>query len=358
MKFPFSRLAAPIVLLFLAAPTLTTIRSAGPTLMYRGLSSLRLNWPQTGQSTVHQKEKGSLLVLNKSEGTLAIIDPATLKVLARVPTGEAPHELTTSADGRFAFVCNYGTAERPGNTISVIDISSGKEVKRVDLGALLRPHGITESGGRIYFTIEGSRAVARYDNVAGRVDWTMGTGQGGTHMIVAAPKSGKIYTANRDSNTVSSLEPVTGPVAWKITQISVGKGPEGIDLSPDEREVWVAHRGDGQLSIIDTATDQVKETLKVGRAPIRVKFTPDGKRVLVSDSQGGDVIVFEASTRKELKRIGIGGVLAGIVMQPDGRRAFVASSQANRVLVINLEDLTVAATIEPGREPDGMACAK
>ncbi|HTF38358.1 MAG TPA: YncE family protein, partial [Blastocatellia bacterium] len=109
-------------------------------------------------SSASGSDHGSLLVLNKSESTLAIIDPATLKVLARVPTGEAPHELTASADGRFAFVCNYGTAERPGNTISVIDIASRKEVKRVDLGSLLRPHGIAESGGKIYFTIEGSRA--------------------------------------------------------------------------------------------------------------------------------------------------------------------------------------------------------
>ena len=332
MKGLFTALVAPIVLVVLASAQLTSSASGS--------------------------DHGSLLVLNKSESTLAIIDPATLKVLARVPTGEAPHELTTSADGRFAFVCNYGTAERPGNTISVIDITSRKEVKRVDLGALLRPHGITESGGKIYFTIEGSRAVARYDPVAARVDWTMGTGQAGTHMVVVASTSGKIYTANRDSDTVSAFDPAKGQSAWKITQIPVGKSPEGIGLSPDEREVWVAHRGDGGLSIIDTASDQVRETLKVGRAPIRVKFTPDGRRVLVSDSQGNEVVVFEAATRKELKRIAVGAIPAGILMQPDGRRAFVASTQANKVSVINLEDFTITATIEPGREPDGMAWAK
>jgi YVTN family beta-propeller protein len=331
MKRLVTALVAPIVLVVLASAQLTSSASGS--------------------------DHGSLLVLNKSESTLAIIDPATLKVLARVATGEAPHELTASADGRFAFVCNYGTAERPGNTISVIDIASRKEVKRVDLGSLLRPHGITEAGGKIYFTIEGSRAVARYDPVSGRVDWTMGTGQAGTHMVVVA-STGKIYTTNRDSDTVSALDPARGQSAWKITQIAVGKGPEGIGLSPDEREVWVAHRGDGGVSIIDTATDQVKETFKVGRAPIRVKFTPDGRRVLVSDSQGNEVVVFEAATRKELKRIAVGGVPAGILMQPDGRRAFVASTQANKVLVINLEDLTITATIEPGREPDGMAWAK
>lgn len=332
MKGLFTRLASTVALFFLIAPQLTSSASGAA--------------------------QGSLLVLNKSESTLAIIDPTTLKVLARVPTGEAPHELTTSADGRLAFVCNYGTAERPGNTISIIDIPARKEIKRVDLGALLRPHGVTESNGKIYFTIEGSRAVARYDPVDGRVDWTMGTGQGGTHMVVVAAASRKIYTANRESDTVSAIAPAKETSAWTITQIAVGKGPEGIDLSPDGRQIWVAHRGDGRLSIIDTATNQVKETLKVGAAPIRVKFTPDGKRVLVSDSQGGDVVVFDASTRKELKRIQIGGVPAGILMHPDGHRAFVASTQANKVSVINLEDFTVIGTIESGRGPDGMAWAQ
>ncbi len=332
MKGPWQRLVSLVVMLFGVLVGLTSFAAVA--------------------------DHGSLLVLNKSDNTLAIVDAATLKVLALVPTGEGPHELTTSADGRFAFVCNYGTAERPGNTISVIDIASRKEIKRVELGALLRPHGVFESNGKIYFTIEGSRAVARYDPAAGRVDWTLGTGQGGSHMIVVAPKSGKMYTANRESDTVSSIVPAKGTSALSMTQIAVGKGPEGIDLSPDEGEVWAAHRGDGGLSIIDAATGQVKTVLKVSGAPIRVKFTPDGKRVLVSDPQTGDVIVFEASTRKELRRIKVGGGPAGILVHPDGRRAFVALSQANKVAVINLEDFSVTVSIEPGRGPDGLAWAK
>lgn len=312
----------------------------------------------SGLSRVGQNARGSLLVLNKAESTLAIIDPATLKVIARVPTGEAPHEVAASADGRFAFVSNYGTGPQPGNSISIIDIPARKEVKRIDLGALFRPHGIASANGKVYFTIEGSRAVARYDPVPGRIDWILGTGQSGTHMLVAGRGIGKLYTANIGSDTISAIEPPQGTGSWKLTQISVGKNPEGIDMSPDDREVWVAHRGDGQLSIVDTSTDKVKEVINAGRGPIRVKFTPDGKQVLVSDSQTGDVIVFDSATRKEIKRIAVGAVPVGILMQPDGRRAFVASTQANKVAVINLDDLTVSGTIEPGREPDGMAWAK
>ncbi|HXG65274.1 MAG TPA: beta-propeller fold lactonase family protein [Blastocatellia bacterium] len=308
-------------------------------------------------ATAEEPAGPALLVLNKSESTMAIIDPATLQVVARVPTGDAPHEVATSADGRYAFVANYGTGPNPGNTLSVIDIAARKEVRRVDLGALLRPHGITERGGKIYFTAEGSAAVARYDPAAGRVDWIIGTGQIATHMLVVTPDAKKIYTANIGSDTVTVIQPGAVAGTAKIAQIAVGQGPEGIDLSPDGRELWVAHRNDGKLSIIDTATDKIKEVITAGRFPIRVKFTPDGRRVLVSNAQGNEVAVFDAATRKEVKRIPVGAVPVGILITPDGRRAFVAATQANKVSVINLEDLTLTGSIEPGREPDGMAWA-
>jgi YVTN family beta-propeller protein len=306
-----------------------------------------------------QKQAGpSLLVLNKSEATMSIVDPATLQVLARVPTGEAPHEATTSSDGKLAFIANYGTGPKPGNTISIVDIAARKEVKRVDLGPLLRPHGITESGGKVYFTVEGSRAVARLDAATLQLDWVVGTGQTGSHMVVVTPDSKKVFTANIGSDTVTAIEPGATPGTSKITQIAVGKGPEGIDLSPDGSELWVAHRGDGELSIIDPSSYAVKETLKVGRMPIRVKFTPDGQRVLVSDAQTGEVVVFDRTSRKELKRIAVGAAPVGILITPDGARAFVASTQANKVSVIDLQSLAIKGVLEPGREPDGMAWAR
>ena len=308
-------------------------------------------------STPGQGPGASLLVLNKSENTMAIVDPATLKVVGRVATGEGPHEVAASADGRFAFVANYGTVARPGNTISIIDIAARRETKRLDLGALLRPHGIIEAGGKVYFTAQGSRVVGRYDKAADRIDWIVGTGATGTHMLVVTSDLKKVYAANVGSGTVSSVEIGAVPGGADVKTIAVGLGPEGMDLSPDGRELWVGHRRDGGLSIIDTGSDSVKETIKVGRAPIRVKFTPDGSRVLVTDAEGGEVVVFDRATRKELKRISPGGVPVGLLITPDGTRAFVASTAANKVLVIDLKSLTVIGTVEPGKEPDGMAWA-
>ncbi|HKY05441.1 MAG TPA: YncE family protein [Blastocatellia bacterium] len=297
--------------------------------------------------------RGHLLVLNKIENTLAIIDPATLKVVGRVITGVGPHELAVSSDGRFAYVANYGTKETVGSTISVIDIAARKEIKRVDLGKLRRPHGIVESGGKVYFTAEASKAVGRYDPQSGRVDWTVETGQNITHMLALTPDRKKIYTANILSDTVTAID----TSAATATHIAVGKQPEGLDVSPDGSEVWVGHNGDGEISIIDTATDKVKQRIKAAEVPIRIKFTPDGKRVLVTDPKAGELIVLDAASRKEIKRIRLGGVPVGVLVTPDGRSAFVAAMQAGKVIAINLDTFSVAGTINPGQGPDGLAWA-
>lgn len=299
--------------------------------------------------------RGYLLVLNKIENTLAIVDPTTLKVVGRVVTGVGPHEVAVSSDGRLAFVANYGTKETVGSTISVIDIAARKEIRRVDLGKLRRPHGIVESGGKVYFTAEASKSVARYDPQSDRVDWTIETGQNITHMLALTPDRKKIYTANILSDNVTAID--MSAATATATHIAVGKQPEGLDISPDGSELWVGHNGDGEISIIDTATDKVKQRIKAAEVPIRIKFTPDGKRVLVTDPKAGALIVLDATSRKEIKRLQLGGVPVGVLVTPDGRSAFVAAMQAGKVIAINLDTLSVAGTIDPGQGPDGLAWA-
>jgi YVTN family beta-propeller protein len=295
-----------------------------------------------------------LLVLNKAEHTMSVLDPVSLKTLGKVDVGRGPHEVAVSADGRTAYVANYGD-QTPNNSLSIVDLAAMKETKRVDLGALARPHGIVENNGKIYFTSEVSRAIARYDPAADKVDWIAGTGQTATHMIAVHRDGKRFWTTNIGSDTVTAIQ--VGPPTGGIWQVKVGRQPEAIDLSPDEAELWIGQNGDGHISVIDTASRAVKETFKVGELPIRLKFTPDGKRVVVTDPKGVGVIVLDAATRKEVKRIPLDGVPLGIQMAPDGKRAFVAQAQAGKVVAIDLGILEVVATGATGKGPDGLAYA-
>src|ERR1700730_13546774 len=112
--------------------------------------------------TAAETPSPALLVLNKEQATLSIVDPATLKVVGHAPTGDGPHEVAGSSDGQLPFPGNYG-AQTPGNPISVIDLVGQKEIRRVDLGPLRRPHGMFFAEGKLLFTAEVNRLIARYD---------------------------------------------------------------------------------------------------------------------------------------------------------------------------------------------------
>jgi YVTN family beta-propeller protein len=261
--------------------------------------------------------------------------------------------VTVSTDGKLAFVANYGARE-PGSTISVIDLAARKELHRLDLGALRRPHGIEFRAGKVYFTAELAKVVARYDPAAERVDWILGTGQNGTHMLVLNKDASKIFTANIGSDSVTAIELTS--TGWNEIMIPVGKGPEGIDWSPDGNQVWTAHSRDGGVSIIDAHSNKVIETLDARtRRSNRLKFTADGKRVLISDLAGGELVVLDAASRKQIKRLKLGRSPAGILVPANGSAAYIAVSGDDKIAVINLKTLEITSSIETGSGPDGMA---
>jgi YVTN family beta-propeller protein len=328
----------------------------------------------------------SLLVLSKHDHTLAIVDPATFKVIARVPVGNDPHEVIASADGSTAYVSNYGGGAY--NTLAAVDLVHQSALAPIDLGPLRGPHGLTFVGGKTWFTAEAAKAIGRYDPATQKVDWILGTGQNRTHMIYVFPDEQHILTTNVSSGTVSLIqkEPVrmpgpppgmkpptsgsnSGPpppppgdrtprMDWNETVIPVGHGAEGFDVSPDHRQAWVANAQDGTISVVDLDTKQVVATIAANvPGANRLKFTPDGKRVLVSSLGGPDLVIFDPATRREVQRLPIGHGAAGIEIEPDGARAFVACTPDNYVTVIDLHSLAVVGKIDAGPEPDGLAWA-
>jgi YVTN family beta-propeller protein len=316
----------------------------------------------------------ALLILAKRDSVLLIVDPSSLRVIARVLVGNDPHEVIASADGKTAYVSNYGSGAY--NTLAVVDLVTQKALPSVDLGPLRGPHGLTFVDGKVWFTAERAKAIGSYDPDAKSVDWILGTGQDRTHMIYVSPDMKLIVTTNVSSGTVSMIEhrraeggpgvgatPAGRPIRvpegdWNETVVRVGSGSEGFDVSPNGKEIWVGNAGDGTVSIIDLAAKQVSQTLAADVSGAnRLKFTPNGRLVLISSLRGSEVTVIDAATRKTIKRIAVGHGAAGIVMQPDGARAFVACSPDGYIAVINLHSLEVAGHIEAGHDPDGLAWA-
>jgi len=318
---------------------------------------------------------GSLIVLNKAEASASLINLETGKEIKRFEVGAGPHEVAITSDGRTAVVCNYGQQE-PGNSLTVLDLLTLEVARTIDLGEYRRPHGIVflPDGKRVAVTCEHERNVLIVNARTGAIEKVMPTEAQVSHMVAITPDAKRAFVANIYSNSVTVLDLETGA---RLKEIPTGEGAEGIDITPNGREVWVTNRANNTISVIDPEMLEIVATLDCESFPIRIKFTPDGEMALVSNARSGDVAVFTVANHTEFMRIDMEAepvaddadrlfagafegspVPVGILVHPSGSYAFVANTQADVVTVIDLDKFKIVGRIVAGKEPDGLGYSR
>jgi YVTN family beta-propeller protein len=329
----------------------------------------------------------AILVLEKEQNTLVIVDPVNLTIVARVPAGSNPHEVAVSDDGKIAYISNYSG----NNTISRVDLVAQKPLTPIDLGAMRSPHGLEFVSGKLFFTAEDAKIVGHYDPATDKIDWIVGTGQDRTQMVIASKDLKTILTSNVSSGTISVITQVApgqgrgpggpggpppgrgsaggpggpppgrgpggGAPDWQVTNIPVGHGSEGFDLTPDGKELWVANAQDKTISVIDLAAKKVVATLPSTGNANRLKITLDGKYAFVSDLGGTDMLIIDVATRKPFKTMKMGASSEGLLMAPDGMHVYTTLNDHDSMAVIDLKTFTVTGEVKTGRGPDGLAWA-
>lgn len=322
----------------------------------------------TGAERVAPARPGSyLVVLNKADCTMEIIEPNTGWTKDLVPTGIGPHEVAVAYDGSIAVAADYGE-KTPGSTLTVYDFRERRVIDTIDLAPHTRPHGIAflDNRSTLLVTSETSRAVLEVSVRGRRVVRAMDTGAAGSHMLAISGDKKRVYTTNLGSGSVSEIDLPTGKLVRTVTS---GAETEAIALSPDGCELWVGSRAEDTLTVLGVQGLEKLASIPCAKMPIRLKFTPDGSRVLVSCAESGDVAVFDTATRAEVARIPMPGAdgepgqpprppqPVGLLVDPTNRFAFVACTNAKKIAVIDLATWQVSSQIETGNVPDGMAWA-
>lgn len=316
-----------------------------------------------GQSDSHAQDApapgeagvtGTLLVGNKGENTLSFIDLASGRELGRAETGRMPHEIAVSPDGAQAAVVAYGA-----RSIDIFDLRTRARVRTIDLSPNEGPHGIAWlPDGRIVATTERSQSVAIVDTRNNDAVTSIATGQQGTHMVAVSPDGRRAFTANIGSGTVSVLDLETGS---KLRDIAVGGRPEGIALTPDGRTLWVGDLEGARVQAYDAASFERLAEVRTGAVPIRVLASPDGRWIVTSNLGSGSLTVIGARTRAVAREIEVSGAQAAgqvtILFSPDGRRLYAAETGRNQVAEIDLASGRVLRRLAAGAQGDGLAIA-
>jgi YVTN family beta-propeller protein len=296
---------------------------------------------------------GTLVVTNKGPATATIIDVATGRALATLPTGQGPHEVVLSSDGRMAVVTDYG-GQGGGNTLTVIDVPGKRVTRTIDLGQYRRPHGIVFLPGDSLVAVssESSRNVVIVNVVAGAVRRAIPTQHDGSHMVAAVADGSRLYTGDMGSNTVSELNARTGEY---VRAFDVPAQPEAVNVTPDGAEVWVGSNATGRVSVVDPRTGAVTTAAEELGWPYRILFTPDQRLVLLPDLRKEELRFLDRASRRELGRLTFpGGGPQGITITPDGRYVFQSLSRQGRVAIIDVATRAVVGHLPAGETPDGV----
>jgi YVTN family beta-propeller protein len=300
-------------------------------------------------------EDASLLILHKGAESLGFYDAATGARRALVPVGTVPHEMVLSADGRLAYVTNYGvrsyTDTAPGgNTVSIVDLARREKMGEIDLGECRRPHGI-ELGpsGRLYVTIDRPGSLLVIDPASRTIVARHDVGQALPHMLALRPDEQKAWTANAGSGTVTALRLGASPA---LAQIPVGGVPMGLALSSDGRRLYAATRSGNEVVVIDTARDVVTDRIRIEGQPARVRFTKGDTRLLVSLIESGEVAVVDPRAGREVHRFKAGAAAEGLGLDEAGRFGYVSAQGDDTVVQFSLADWRRTLDIKTAARPD------
>jgi DNA-binding beta-propeller fold protein YncE len=307
-------------------------------------------------------QEAHLLVAQKGDASLGIVDPWAGKLLAAVPEGGITgHEVIASRNGKLAYVPIYGNSGvgKPGtdgHEMVVVDLASRSVVGRVDFGHPVRPHMplIGPKDGLLYVTTELDKSITLIDPKTLKIVGSIPTGQEQSHMLALSHDGKRGYTANVGPGTVSVLDIKARKT---LMLIPISGNTQRISITPDDKWVFTADQTKPQLAAIDTATNKIAKWIPLEGVAYGTTPTVDGRWLMVTMPGKNKVAVVDLKTMQVARSVDVPADPEEILMRPDGKVAYVSCVGSHKIAEVDLGAWAVTRTIEDGSNSDGLAWA-
>ncbi|MFP3872033.1 MAG: YncE family protein [Candidatus Aenigmatarchaeota archaeon] len=304
--------------------------------------------------------KEYLLVLNKDEDSVSIIDLEKKEEIKKIETGHNPHEIAITPDGKKSYItCSLG------NELNVMNNEDFEIVKRIEHEKFEFPHGVglAKDGRELYMASTYSSMIFIIDTETDEIKNHFPTFQEHSHMITFSTDEKTVYVPNIGSDNITVIDVEKEKI---VNHFPVGGGPEGTAVDPKRGLLYVANQDDGTLYVIDPDDYDVKFKRRLGTTPIRIIFSPDGKYAFIPNRESNDVSVVQTDFDRdgetvpwEMKRIPVGVWPGGVAFDSTGEKAYVANNKTNDISIIDVEKLEEEPErIDAGIHPDGIAYLK
>lgn len=292
----------------------------------------------------------TLLVVVKGEHSVQLFNALTLDSLAMIRTGQKPHEIVASPDGRYAYVSNYKGRD---NSVTIIDIAKRKNIGEIPLTPYSHAHGldISSDGSRLYVTVESRRCAVEIDLASREVTRAFKTLEQVSHMCSLAPDDQTFVISNSRAGNVSVFDLATGEM---VRYIVSGRGVEGSDFTPDGRFLWTANGDANTVAVLDLETGRRIKVMERPGFPLRIRITPDGKEAWVTCATYSKVAVFDTESFDQIAEVRVGNVPIGITIDAAGERVYVTNQDDNNLVMIDRAQKKIIQTVDTGSRPDGI----
>jgi YVTN family beta-propeller protein len=243
---------------------------------------------------------------DKAADGIGVLVVGSQKLKTKLNAGSDPEEFALSKDGRQIYISNEDT-----KSASVIDIATGKLQHIIPVGQ--EPEGVTttpdgkqfyvtcEAGGDIYVVDTHTYSAVTHFKVNGRP------------RSVAFLSGGIGFIPSESVGELNVIDSVNAKVLKTIT-LPKGSRPMKVKLSSDEKRLYVSNGRAGTISVFDSHSYELLDTIKVGARPWGIGISPDGKFLFAANGPSNDVSVVDLTTNKEVSRIKSGSSPWGIAV--------------------------------------------
>ena len=167
--------------------------------------------------------------------------------------------------------------------------------------------------------------------------------------LLAAPaQAEKVFISNEKGNTVTVLDSETLEVT---DTIDVGQRPRGITLAEDGKHLLVAVGDDDTVEVYDTDTHEFLHTLPSGPDPELFVLHPSGNPLYIANEDDNLVTVVDLETRQPLAEIPVGVEPEGMGVSPDGSVIVNTSETTNMAHFIDAESHEIVANVLVDQRP-------
>lgn len=296
--------------------------------------------------------QGTVYVSSEKDDALTLIDTGSLAVKGTIATCKRARHVQLTPDRQLMVACT------DSNAADLIDLASGKSLRRLPLGDEPEAFDISPDGKTVYVSNEDSGEASFIDFASGKI--TRSVKVGGEPEGVKLSADGKIlYVTSEVASLVHVIDTASGRL---LKNIKAGKRPRRMGFNAGGTELWVTNELDASVSIIDTAKQEVVGTIKFevkgARAedisPVGIQMTRDGKRAFVALGRANHVAFVDVATRKVTNLVLVGKRAWNVALDKAEARLYVVNGLSDDITVVDVAAAKAVKSIPVGRVPYGL----